>query len=264
MQVREDLDLAPPPDLGYFEMGVVNYDLTPAGGGAAEPFDFGPTNFLTGANSAWSLRFFPDEGTLGNLLLRLVHGADDQFFHGEDSTAFALIRGPVVAVFIPEEEWDGTADFRLFSYYQTTAPAAVSDTSPAMADPMTLYVPEEFPNVALPPFAIGPSLPPSIVASNRAEFVSADACSVTMNITWFRSDGTPLVGAGTIVIDGPTDSGTHQVAAEGGEITLTQTFPAGPTDRTWTLTLTNVAGTPVGAGGSGSVYTMNWTGSGGC
>ena len=149
-QVRSAPDDAPIKDLGYFEMGVVTFDTTPAGGGSPEAFDFGADNFLTGSNTAYSLRFNPSEGGLTNVLLRLVHGESDQFFHGEDSTAFAVVSGPVVAVFIPEVEWDGATMFRLFSYYGTAGAASVTDTVPDMSDPMTIYNPESTTVIDLP------------------------------------------------------------------------------------------------------------------
>ena len=150
MQARGPIIGVPASDLSYYELGVVNFDLTPGGGGDPEPLDFGPNNFLTGSNTAYSVRFFVVEGEHTSLMVRLAHGDSDDFFHSEDSSAFAVARGGVVAVFIPEEEWSGAAEYRLFTYYQTQAGAAVTDTVPDMTDPMTPYDPTTTTNIALP------------------------------------------------------------------------------------------------------------------
>jgi hypothetical protein len=150
MQSRGPILGVPTKDTGYFEMGVVNFDFTPAGGGDPVAFDRGPRNFLTGSNTAYSLRWALPAEEFSGAMFRLVHGEDDAFFHGEDSTAFGVVRGNVVAVFVPETEWDGAADFRLYSYYQSETAGAVSDTAPNMTEPMTLYDPATVMTVDLP------------------------------------------------------------------------------------------------------------------
>ena len=136
-------------DTGTFEMGIVLFDETPPGGGDPEALDQGPKSFLTGANAAYSIRFTVPTSDSPGAMFRLAHDAGEPFLHTESSTSFALVRGNVLAAFIPEQEFDGAVSGRLYGYYQVGA-GAVSDTWPDMSAAMLTYEPGTLYEVHLP------------------------------------------------------------------------------------------------------------------
>jgi hypothetical protein len=126
----------------FLELGIAFLDKSPTGGGKAEALDQGPNSFLTGTNAAYSARFAAPSSGFEPVLFRLSHTAGRPFLDQDDSTAFALVRGNVIGVFVPEEEFSGVMATRLYAYFQQTQPLfAVSDTWPDMTSPMSPYNP---------------------------------------------------------------------------------------------------------------------------
>ena len=123
-----------PPDASY-ELGIVAFDQTPLDSKPAERLKAGATNFLTGTNLAYSVRFGAPE--YPPAIVRLTHDPGEPFIHQEASAAFAIYRGNTLAIFIPEAEWDGVLDWRLYSFYSDSAAKQnVNDTAPDIAMPM--------------------------------------------------------------------------------------------------------------------------------
>jgi hypothetical protein len=246
----------------FLEVGVAAFDQTPPGGGSPEPLNSGDLSFLTGANTFYSLRFpAPSLGT--PVLIRLVHSAGEPFLHEEETTAFAIVRDDLLALFVPVSEWDGVADYRQYTYFQDQpSGASVSDTAPAMTEPMTLFDPANSYTIGdggipavTPPVASSP-----IGMSNSITDQTFSQCSSGGTVVWTPSPGESISGTGTVEILGPTMAGTQTVAVSGNEVRLPLTFAWGAGDRNWLITLTSVDGRPVrpapaGANGSQFSYT---------
>jgi hypothetical protein len=142
-----------PTDAVYVEIGVAAFDRTPLDGKKPVRWkarSFAPNDFFNGLNTAWSFSF--DNVTNPKATTshgeRQFYGKGQAAFVQKKSKAFAVVDGAAAMVFIPETEWDGVTEARVFTY-QGTFTTQVADTYPDIMQPALPFDEETIPSLQL-------------------------------------------------------------------------------------------------------------------